>query len=369
MDHVRALADEVGSRPASSEQEGTAAAYLLHQFEQAGYDARIQSFDFSIDRAADVRIAGSSLNGAEPMVGAAAGTATAPLSYVRFATNADLTEPLDGRIALAERGSIAFGEKAMNAERAGALALVVINDSDSQLFGRLQTVTDIPVVSVPAAAGEILRQTASTGGRVTVAIETNVTRPSQNVVARPPDGGDCEVVVGGHYDSVPAGPGANDNASGTATMLSVAETRAVRGELDDVCYVAFGAEELGLHGSLAFVNQMDDAELAALRGMINLDMVGIRQVWSLIGTPEMQELAAAVAASLGIQAAAYELPQQFDSDHTPFRVQGVPVIFFHGDRDSRYHTPNDRSEFVEQRALDEAGRMTLAVIDRLLDSN
>jgi phosphotransferase system enzyme I (PtsI) len=55
-------------------------------------------------------------------------------------------------------------------------------------------------------------------------------------------GSECRAYIGGHYDSVPAGPGANDNASGTATMLELARVRPT----DGLCVVAFGAEEVGL---------------------------------------------------------------------------------------------------------------------------
>src|SRR2546427_90728 len=73
--------------------------------------------------------------------------------------------------------------------------------------------------------------------RLTVDTRTE-TRDSHNVVAKPP-GKQCRLVVGGHYDSVPAGPGANDNASGTATAIEMARAMAADGTLDPVCFVLF----------------------------------------------------------------------------------------------------------------------------------
>ena len=76
--------------------------------------------------------------------------------------------------------------------------------------------------------------------------------------------------MGGHYDSVPAGPGANDNASGTATALEIASVLAADGELDDVCFVLFGAEEVGLIGSGAFVRSLSPDERSDVQGMPQL---------------------------------------------------------------------------------------------------
>jgi len=77
----------------------------------------------------------------------------------------------------------------------------------------------------------------------------------------------CEVYLGAHYDSVPAGPGANDNASGTALLLEVARVH----RADRVCVVAFGAEEIGLFGSRTFV---DEHDVSGARLMLNFDMAG-----------------------------------------------------------------------------------------------
>ena len=106
------------------------------------------------------------------------------------------------------------------------------------------------------ALGQSVSVTASGGTR---------TVTSQNVVGR--RGATCRAYIGAHYDSVPEGPGANDNASGTATMLEIARVRGT----DGLCAIAFGSEEVGLRGSQAFVPQ----HLAGgARFMLNFDMTG-----------------------------------------------------------------------------------------------
>jgi Zn-dependent M28 family amino/carboxypeptidase len=104
-------------------------------------------------------------------------------------------------------------------------------------------------------------------------VETvNETRSTVNVVAtkRGTTRPDEIVVVGGHYDSVPGSPGANDNASGTATTLEAARVLAGIPTARTVQFVLFAAEELGLFGSAAFAAERRQGVVA----MINLDMVG-----------------------------------------------------------------------------------------------
>ena len=103
------------------------------------------------------------------------------------------------------------------------------------------------------------------------------TRHSQNVVAfRPADlkrkaQPTPLVIVGAHYDAVTAGDGADDNASGVAVMLEVAE-RLAHFKIDyDVVFVAFGAEEAGLRGSAYYVSQMTQADRDRSIAMINFD--------------------------------------------------------------------------------------------------
>src|SRR3970040_2177290 len=134
-------------------------------------------------------------------------------------------------------------------------------------------------------------------GAVSVRLEVRTRsgpRDSQNVVARPPDG-ECRVIAGGHYDSVPAGPGANDNASGTATAVEIARVLAADGKFDDACFVLFGSEEGGLIGSALFVDSLTPAQKDALEGMLNFDMVGTGSQWFLAGSAALAGVARAEA--------------------------------------------------------------------------
>jgi Zn-dependent M28 family amino/carboxypeptidase len=188
---------------------------------------------------------------------------------------------------------------------------------------------------------------------------------SRNVIAEPPDG-TCDIVAGGHFDSVPAGPGANDNASGTAVVLEVARTRAAAGQLDGVCYVLFGGEELGLLGSNYYVRTLPATELDALQAMLNFDMLAVGDTWPFIGSPSLTALAARQAQALGLDyRIGNELPQNLGSDHFAFIQNGVPSIIFNCFCDANYHTSEDKFEFVQEDRLGKAGAIAMGMIGEL----
>ncbi|MFI1993981.1 M28 family metallopeptidase [Actinoplanes sp. NPDC020271] len=97
-----------------------------------------------------------------------------------------------------------------------------------------------------------------------------------NLIADWP-GGDTSktLMVGAHLDSVTAGPGINDNGSGSAANLEVA-LQVARSGFQPARHLRFGwwgAEELGLRGSTAYVNSLTSAQKAAITGYLNFDMV------------------------------------------------------------------------------------------------
>jgi Zn-dependent M28 family amino/carboxypeptidase len=118
----------------------------------------------------------------------------------------------------------------------------------------------------------------STGSTVTIRIDrVEEIRTTHNVIAETPGGDPNRVVVtGAHLDSVPRGPGINDNGSGSATILEIAETYAAQGRepRNKVRFMWYGAEEFGLLGSQAYVDSLSQAEQDQIMAMVNFDMVG-----------------------------------------------------------------------------------------------
>ncbi len=82
------------------------------------------------------------------------------------------------------------------------------------------------------------------------------------------------MVVGGHLDSVPEGPGINDNGSGSATILEVAQNLAKTRLQHPVRFAFWGAEEFGLLGSQAYVDSLSAEEVARIGSYLNFDMLG-----------------------------------------------------------------------------------------------
>lgn len=197
---------------------------------------------------------------------------------------ADFTGFPTGAIALVQRGTCPFAAKAINAEQAGASGVIIFNQGDASAgdrFGVISptlsptpdnpTVVDIPVVGTSFAAGQSLAQTGSTA-RVAVTFR-EVT--DYNVIGELEGEVDDNIVMAGaHLDSVPAGPGINDNGSGSAGLLDVVEAMGSSKPHNTVRFAWWGAEEIGLLGSSAWVAQRTQAEKDEIALYLNFDMIG-----------------------------------------------------------------------------------------------
>ncbi|MFI1284267.1 M28 family peptidase [Streptomyces sp. NPDC020858] len=115
------------------------------------------------------------------------------------------------------------------------------------------------------------------GYTVTEQYCSSCTYPSNNLIADWPGGpADQTVMFGAHLDGVSAGPGINDNASGSATLLENALVLAQKNPTmtKHVRFAWWTDEEQGLNGSRFYVNQLSSAQRSAIKGYYNFDMVG-----------------------------------------------------------------------------------------------
>jgi aminopeptidase S len=155
-----------------------------------------------------------------------------------------------------------------------------------------------------------------------------------NLIADWP-GGDVNATVmfGGHADSVNAGPGINDNGSGSAGLLEVALTVAEQ-NLQPSKHLRFawwGAEELGLVGSTHYVGNLPDAELAQISGYVNFDMIGSPNAGYFVyasgsqppGSDQIEKVLADYFTSIGVQTETTEVGGR--SDHAAFARAGIPT--------------------------------------------
>jgi len=369
--HVVALAQDIGSRTAASDAEEAAADYIADQLTSYGFRVALEPFEveYYVEQTSRLEALSPEAILLEPRALrlSASGDVTGDLVAAGIGRPEDFpAEGVGGQVALLQRGELTFSDKAANATAAGAAAVIVYNNQEGSFRGDLGEESAIPAVGISQEEGQRLLALLAQGP-VTVHLSVQAGRQqgtSHNVIARPPDG-HCLRLVGAHYDSVEAGPGANDNASGVAALLETARTLAIGGGREGVCLVAFGAEEVGLVGSQRFVATLSGDERQALQGMINLDMVGVGDQWQLIGSSELVEEVDGEAASLGLDPVPSELPPGVSGDHTSFITGGIPAVLIHRFDDPRYHSAEDQVQFVEPQLLEQATELTLLAL-RLL---
>jgi len=373
LEHVRRLAEEIGARPAGTEREQAAIDYISAQLQAFGYEVVVQEFGIgsqvSRESALAVRGAGVSPRTVPTVPFEFSGSAKvqAPLVPAGKGTPAEFPADARGAVALIERGGLLFRDIVANATAAGATGAIIFNNEQGTFFGTLQREASIPVVSVSQREGESLRDILSNGPlEAELKVNTISASTARNVIARPP-GGSCETVSGGHYDSVPQAPGASDNASGTAAVIEIAGIIARSGNMGGNCFVLFGAEELGLIGSKAYVSSLSAPDRGRIKAMLNFDMVGVGDTgWLLIGSADLQQRASRIAGSLGIAGArAGQLPSNTSSDHASFLSAGIPSLMVHRTDDPLLHTPQDVFDRVRPELLEEAARLGVALLESL----
>jgi aminopeptidase YwaD len=382
--HVRHLAGAIGPRPAGAPGAGEAAGYIAQTLAAYGYEVVRQPFTFPQfeERETSLQVGGAGMQAsgaaelwtipAHAMLYSASGTVQGALVFAGYGRADDFPpEGLGGAIAVMERGeNITFREKAERAARAGAAAAVIYNNLPREFAGSLQVPSSIPVVAISGQDGQRLRALLEQGpvtGRMTVDASVE-TRATENVIAtRVPAGRPAapRIVLGAHYDSVAIGPGANDNASGTAVILELARVLAAEDTGVALSVIAFGAEELGLLGSAHYVAGLPAAERARIRAMLNFDMVGVGQQLMVGGDERIARLVEEAAGQRGLRIGRLGQGSAQRSDHAPFIAAGIPAVFFHVLDDPNYHTPSDVVEHVSAARLSEIGAIAADVIRRL----
>lgn len=194
-------------------------------------------------------------------------------------------------------------------------------------------------------------------------------RNSRNVVAKSP--GPVRTLVVAHMDSVRAGPGANDNASGVAAMLEVA---AVMRMTDGIWFAALGAEEREmtgsrLHlGSYRLLRSIPRVVRPRIVLALSLDMVGYGPTLNVRGLETSPNRSARRALNRG-RALGYAPSYLRDSgvsDHAELTRGGIPAALVTYRWDSCWHRSCDRPARVVPRKLGNTARLTIAALRRAL---
>jgi Zn-dependent M28 family amino/carboxypeptidase len=254
-----------------------------------------------------------------------------------------------GNIALIQRGTCDFAVKAANAFDAGAVGVIIFNEGQE---GRTETLAgtlgfefsdDLPVVGTSFEIGNELAALLAAGEVVIhllteTLIELDV--PTQNLIAETPTGRDDRVVMAGaHLDSVPAGPGIEDNGTGSATLLETALQIAELGiePRNTIRFAWWGAEEAGLVGSQFYVDSLSTSEAKDIELYLNFDMIGSPNYARFVydgdgsafgirgpaGSHAIEEVFEEFFASQGLASE----PTAFDgrSDYDAFITAGIPA--------------------------------------------
>ena len=181
-----------------------------------------------------------------------------------------------GHIALLERGACAYDAQVVNAENAGAAAVILYGSGNASPFPvRLTRAAKIPVVSVSYALGSGLLRRYTDANSPTVHLDIHMQPTSgvdYNLIADSPFGDTNHVVVvDAHLDSI-FGAGMLDNASGSTTILEIALNMAKTSTHNQLRYIWFGGEELGLLGSAYYTSHLSSAQRKRIAFDIDMDV-------------------------------------------------------------------------------------------------
>ena len=298
-----------GNRAATFPGYDESVQYVANRMRAAGFRVRLDPFDFAkwelngpstLERTSpspevwteDTDYVVSQFSGGGDVTGPVfvAGNTEIPPSggagtSVSGCDPADFDGMADGAIALMQRGTCPFVQKYANARDAGAGAALIFNDGfpgrEEPIFITAPQDMGIPAIMISNDVGEelVAQVRANENPTVHAFVDATTTPLTQyNVIADSRQGNaDRTIVVGAHLDSVEEGPGINDNGSGSSTLIEMAEqvSRLGVAPRNRLRFAFWGAEEAGLVGSTAYVNeQVEEGTIDQIEANLNFDMVG-----------------------------------------------------------------------------------------------
>ena len=407
MTKLQEIADaNGGNRALGTKGYDASVDYVANALRDKGFDVQTPEFEVRIPYADEPALTVGGANiAAKPLsftIGTPPDGVSGPLVPARVEDSPGCTAsdydglPVAGAVVLVDRGQCPFGGKQAVAAERGAVALIVANNEDGDEMGGTvgeETDVKIPVISVTKATGERLR---ANPGETTLKLHAGVrTERTRNVIAQTKTGATSNVVmVGAHLDSVPEGPGINDNGSGVAAVLETALQLGSSPEVNNAVRFGFwGAEELGLLGSNNYVQSLDVESLKDIALYLNFDMLGSPNPGYFTydgdqsappdaanGVPRIPEGSAGIERTLVAYLHGAGKPPEdisFDgrSDYDGFTQAGVPAggIFSGAESkmsdeqarrwggqagesfDPNYHKASDTLEHVDRTAMDVNG--------------
>lgn len=398
MDHIKHLSVDIGVREAGSDAEMEGAEYIKKTLEDYGYDTSMEQAPRSDRLKPQLKLISNNNNNKEVPLRVANGSPeTSKEGIIGNVYDAgigqvdDFTEETVDKIALIQNGQISTLNKVENAIDAGAIGVIIYDDSEHYSLPYLtlgNQNSSIPVVGITKTEGEsLLSQIAKEVSKVSLSIQTLTDQTTPNVIAvkKPKDVKNPEIYyVGAHLDSVPFSPGANDDGSGTATMMELARLFKDYDGDKELRFTAYGGEELGFVGSRHHVNNLSQDEIDRTQVQFQMDMVGTSWVPAsqlyintVDGEPNLVSNSTHEAAdNLNINKDLLPLHQLSRSDHVPFHEKGVDsALFIWMEPDTApgaaniepyYHTPEDKIEHISPERLQLSGDVVFEAISNLI---
>jgi Zn-dependent M28 family amino/carboxypeptidase len=423
--HLEAL-QEIASANGGTRASGTpgydrSADYVAEKLRAAGYVVRFEEFEFPYfeDRTPPILTIADAPDPAAGRVRTLTNSGSADVTAALHPVNLQLTDTpaasasgceahdfdgfARGAIALVRRGTCTFQVKAENAVAAGAVGIVIMNEGTAGrtdgFSGLLSKSVDVPVVGISYDRGRALERLLQAGS-VTAHLAVDAIagkRSSRNVLTEADSRGNGPlIVVGAHLDSVPEGPGINDNGSGSAAVLEAALVLAdtFQRAPANVQFAFWGAEERGLVGSRHHVGALSEDERRKIGVYINLDMVGSPNFGRFVQrSPEADsEFAMSVRQKLLGEFKDRSVPVEergggrTGTDDAAFFQKGIPTVGLHTGSgapksqaqadlfggaagkpyDPCYHKACDTTANIDRGALEENTRALVRVLEAVI---
>jgi Zn-dependent M28 family amino/carboxypeptidase len=403
LEQLQHIADiHGGNRAVGTPGYDASIDYIVKTLRDKGFDVQTPEFDFRHFEPGPVSLTVNGASVAANVMEYSTGTGPDGVSGPMVVAPDDDTPgcsasdydglPVKGAVVLVDRGSCQFSAKETVAVERGAVALIIAdNVIEEKVTGTLGAQTDvkIPVITVSKDDGARLR---AKPGPTTVKVDAKVnTIKARNVIAQTNTGSTHNVVMaGGHLDSVPAGPGIDDNGSGVAAVLETAVQMGSSPPIQNAVRFAFwGAEEVGLVGSQRYIESLNEDELKDIALYLNFDMLGSPNPGYFTydgdqstppgpneGTPRVPEGSAGIERTLVAYLTiagktAEDTSFNGRSDYDPFTKAGIPAgglysgaeenktaeqaRLWGGEADApfdpNYHKPSDTVQHIDRAAL------------------
>ncbi|RGP80117.1 leucine aminopeptidase 2 [Fusarium longipes] len=275
---------------------------------------------------------------------------------------------VEGKIALIKRGKCHFINKLKLAKESGASAAVVFNDNPAQTAGsgslgaeNIGKLAPLGVITFDQGIAWARRLEDGEALEVNLTIDVlTEKRETWQIIADTKEGDPNNIVMlGAHLDSIQEGPGINDNGSGVAALLSIAESmKKYKNFRNKLRFAFWGAEESGMIGSTYYASNLSQDEARKIRFYYNYDMIASPQPYYIVYADSDAHKTGAKYLHDYLNKQGYPAeyaPFGSSSDYIGFLELGIPSSgIFTGagaPQDARYHTACDDIKNINKEAF------------------